>query len=300
MPAARRFETAPNRWTGVASDEPRAGHYVSRWNLHMPPEPMTSHAFSAIARYDDQCGRPLRALEGPQEQPITLTLNDTAMVTLLATPEALEPLALGHAFTAGWIARAAEVEAVHLSRLRHGLAVRLSVSPRVEERAAGLRRADASVSSCGACGVAEEAQLMQGLTRLPSRAPLAPEALLKGIERLQRHARPGLHTALGLAENGEVLARGVDIGRHNALDRIIGDGLTRQAMPAAVLLSSRCSMELVQKTVRAGITTLATLSLPSSLAVEIARACDLNLICCHRGRRLERLSGPASADDTVT
>lgn len=257
----------------------------------MPLEPMKSHSFSAASRYDDQRDRPLRTLDGPQEQPLTLSLNDTAMVTLLATPEALEPLALGHAFTAGWIERAEQVEDIRVSRLRHGQLVRLSVSSQVEARAASLQRAGASVSSCGACGVAEESQLMQGLKRLPSCAPLPPWALMRGVESLQRHARAGLHMALALDGDGEVVARGVDIGRHNALDRVIGEGLVHGEMPAAVLLSSRCSMELVQKTVRAGITTLATLSLPSALAVEIARACDLNLICCHRGRHLERLSG---------
>ncbi|QJQ95803.1 MULTISPECIES: formate dehydrogenase accessory sulfurtransferase FdhD [Halomonadaceae] len=258
----------------------------------MPLESMMRHAPPAVSCYDDQRKRPLRALDGPYEQPLTLSLNDTAMVTLLATPEALEPLAMGHAFTAGWIERADQVEGIHLSRLRHGLAVRLDVAPRLVERAASLQRAGASVSSCGACGVAEESQLMLGLTRLPAQPALAPSALALGVDTLQRLIVRGQHTALALDEEGQVLARGVDIGRHNALDRVIGDTLVRGVTPAAVLLSSRCSLELVQKTVRAGIGTLATLSLPSALAVEVARTCDLNLICCHRGRRLERLSGP--------
>lgn len=241
--------------------------------------------------YDDQRGRPLRDFGDPAERPITLALNDTAMVTLLATPESIEPLALGHAFTAGWIERATQVEAIELSHLRHGLSVRLSVAPRLAERAAGQRRGGPSVSSCGACGVVEEAQLMFGLTRLPARPPLAAAALERGLEALKQGGRAGLHTALGLDEHGEVRFTGVDIGRHNALDRVIGAGLEARAMPAAILLSSRCSLELVQKCVRAGIPTLATLALPSALAVEIARVCELNLVCCHRGRRLELLSG---------
>ncbi|WP_136069284.1 formate dehydrogenase accessory sulfurtransferase FdhD [Modicisalibacter radicis] len=255
------------------------------------PSSQPAPARTAPNGYDDQRDRPLRAFGDPAEQPITLALNDTAMVTLLATPEALEPLALGHAFTAGWIERAAQVEAIELSHLRHGLSVRLSVAPRLVERAAGLKRGGPSVSSCGACGVAEEAQLMFGLTRLPAHPPLAVAALERGLEALNRSGRAGLHTALGLDEHGEVRFTGVDIGRHNALDRVIGAGLEAAAMPAAILLSSRCSLELVQKCVRAGIPTLATLALPSALAVEIARACELNLVCCHRGRRLELLSG---------
>lgn len=241
--------------------------------------------------YQDRRQRPLRELSGPSELPITLALNDTAMVTLLATPEALESLALGHAYTAGWIERAAQVEDVRISRLRHGLAVRLAVPERLAARAAEGAPREASVSSCGACGAAEEAQLMAGLVRLGAQTPIASTALQRGLAALERRYRRGQHCALGLDEAGEVTAAGIDIGRHNALDRVIGDSLRSNHWPRAVLLSSRCSLELVQKTVRARIPTLATLSLPSALAVEIARACDLNLICCHRGKRLELLSG---------
>ncbi|WP_192035098.1 formate dehydrogenase accessory sulfurtransferase FdhD [Halomonas sp. YLGW01] len=252
---------------------------------------------SASAGYDDRREAPLRDWQGPQERPITLLLNDTAMVSLLATPESLEPLALGHAFTAGWIDSIDQVHAVQLARLRHGLSVALEVAPSVAARAEAGRRPAASVSSCGACGMVDEAQLMAGLKRLEARPPLPSEALRRGLAELEARARRGQHGALGLEASGSVVMDGWDIGRHNALDRVIGEGLRRGRMPDAVLLSSRCSLELVQKTVRAGITTLATLSLPSAMAVEVARACGLNLICCHRGRRLELISGHAPDEE---
>lgn len=243
------------------------------------------------AGYDDQRTRPLQAFDGPRELPVTLALNDTPMTTLLATPEALEALAVGHAFTAGWIRHIGQVEGIAISNLRHGLLVRLTVAERLARQAARHAPREASVSSCGACGAAEEAHLMAGLVRLGAHPTLAPEALHRGLAALGQHSRRGQHCALGLDAAGEVVAAGRDIGRHNALDRVIGEGLRLGNRPEAVLVSSRCSLELVQKTVRAGIPTLATLALPSALAVEIARACDLNLVCCHRGRRLELLSG---------
>ncbi|MBF8223346.1 formate dehydrogenase accessory sulfurtransferase FdhD [Halomonas sp. 328] len=253
--------------------------------------------FDGAATYRDSRRRPLRDQSGPCEAPLTLLLNDRPMATLLATPESLEPLALGHAYTAGWITRADQVTEVRLARLRHGLAVHLSVAPRIEAQALALRRAAPSLSSCGACGLAEEGQLLAGLRRLPARPPLAAAALRRGLEALNTHSAPGLHLALGLDAGGRPLTLGRDIGRHNALDRVIGEGLRRGRDPgrhfAALLVSSRCSLELVHKAVRAGITTLATLALPSDMAVEVARACDLNLICCHRGRDLELLSGQA-------
>ncbi|MEO1871193.1 formate dehydrogenase accessory sulfurtransferase FdhD [Cobetia amphilecti] len=245
------------------------------------------------AGYADAREVPLRELDGPSELPVSLALNDTAMGTLLASPEALEPLALGHAFTAGWITRRDEVSAIHLSRLRHGLAVRLEVSDSLARKAERHQRRESSVSSCGACGVQDEAELMAGLMRLPPRAALAPDALLHGLERLERATRRGMHLALGLDAEGGLISQGADIGRHNALDRVIGMSLDSGVWPEALLVSSRCSLELVQKTIRARIPTLITLAVPSRLAVETARACDLNLICAHRGRRLELLSGHA-------
>ncbi|MBS4152904.1 MULTISPECIES: formate dehydrogenase accessory sulfurtransferase FdhD [Cobetia] len=245
------------------------------------------------AGYADAREVPLRELDGPSELPVSLALNDTAMGTLLASPEALEPLALGHAFTAGWITRRDEVSAIHLSRLRHGLAVRLEVSDSLARKAERHQRRESSVSSCGACGVQDEAELMAGLMRLPPRTALAPDALMRGLERLERATRRGMHLALGLDAEGGLISQGADIGRHNALDRVIGMSLDSGVWPEALLVSSRCSLELVQKTIRARIPTLITLAVPSRLAVETARACDLNLICAHRGRRLELLSGHA-------
>lgn len=235
--------------------------------------------------------RQLHELDGPPELPLTLSLNDTAMVTLLATPHEIESLAVGHAFTAGWIDRADEVLDLRIKRNCSGLGVELSVSAETAARHAKHARNQASVSSCGACGVSDPAQLTTGLGVLPGERPLPADALLRGVSSLQSEAARGLHLALGLDQHGALLQRGCDIGRHNALDRVIGKSLRSGIRPAAVLLSSRCSLELVQKTVRAGIPTLATLSLPSPLAVATARACSLNLVCCHRGQRLELLSG---------
>ena len=258
--------------------------------LAVPDDANSAHG-AALSGYEDQRHRPLREFDGPSELPITLTLNDMAMATLLATPDSLDALALGHAYTAGWIERIDQIQAIERSRLRHGLAVRLSVPERVAIRAAEKAPREASVSSCGACGAVEEAQVMAGLVRLGVKPPLSHEALQQGLAVLKSYSRRGQHCALGLDAFGQVTAVGVDIGRHNALDRVIGESLRSECWPQAVLISSRCSLELVQKTVRAGISTLATLSLPSAMAVEVARACDLNLICCHRGKRLELLSG---------
>lgn len=243
------------------------------------------------AGYVDLTGRALSDHQGPAELPVSLALNDTAMGTLLASPDALEPLALGHAFSEGWIQHRSQVSDIHLSRLRHGMAVRLAVAPSVARKAQSLRRVETSVSSCGACGAREEAQLFSGLQRLGPQPVVSAAVIECAIACLAARRRPGLHVALGMSEQGDVLSCGHDIGRHNALDRVIGHGLDSGVWPAAIVVSSRCSVELVQKTVHAGIATLVTLAVPSRLALEVARVCDLNLVCANRGHQLELLSG---------
>lgn len=244
----------------------------------------------AMPNFEDVSRTPSEQLVGPDELPVTIAFNDTAYASVLATPEDLDHWALGFAFGEGIITRINQVEAITTDRLRHGLRVRLSVPDHIERLAGERHRVTAASSSCGRCGSAEEAHMMEGLLRLPPAALPAPAQLAEALAMLKDAARPGLHMALGFDSDGQWLASGVDIGRHSALDKLIGEGLAAGRLPAMVLLSSRCSLELVQKVVRAAIPTLATLSHPSHMAVDIARLCALNLICCHRGRKLTLLS----------
>ncbi|WP_106476930.1 formate dehydrogenase accessory sulfurtransferase FdhD [Phytohalomonas tamaricis] len=244
--------------------------------------------------YEFAVDTPSEQLKGPTELPVTLSFNDTAYASVLATPDDLEAWAVGFAYSEGMITRAAQVGEITIHRLRHGVRVRLAVPAHVERLAEENRRVTSASSSCGRCGSAEEAQMLEGLKRLPKRTPPTAQHVREALAWLEEEGRAGLHVALGLGMHGERLGVGVDIGRHNALDKLIGASLMKHdgkgERPAFVLLSSRCSLELVQKTVRADIPALATLSHPSNLAVDIARLCGLNLICCHRGRRLTLLS----------
>lgn len=244
----------------------------------------------ALAHFDDASDLAVDALPGPRECPISIVFNDTAYATVLATPDQLEALAIGFAFSEGVIDRRADVGAVDIETSRHGFRVRLAVDQRLARRAGSQARATLSTSGCGACGVQEESQLLFGLTRLAPTPLPDTAAIVGGLDALQGQAAPGMHLALGLCGDGSVVSVGRDIGRHNALDKVIGASLIAGAMPALVMTSSRCSLELVQKSVRARIPALATLSYPSRLAVEVARSCHLTLINCHRGRRLELLS----------
>lgn len=250
---------------------------------------VTSRA-EALASFTDSSDQSVETLPGPNERPVSIVFNDSAYATVLATPDQLEALAVGFAYSEGVIDRYADVESIESESSRHGRRIRLVVAPRIARRAEGQARATLSTSGCGACGVQEEAQLLFGLTRLRARELPNPEALTRGLDTLNDEAATGMHLALGLADDGSLSSIGRDIGRHNALDKVIGQSLMTGVTPAVVMTSSRCSLELVQKSVRAGIPALATLSYPSRLAVEVARSCNLTLINCHRGKRFELMS----------
>ncbi|ANF59188.1 formate dehydrogenase accessory sulfurtransferase FdhD [Halotalea alkalilenta] len=247
---------------------------------------------NAGRRLEDRSQEATARVAGPAELPVTLAFGAIDYASVLATPTSLEAWALGFSYGEGLIDRRDQVEKIEIDHLRHGLLVRLTVGGRIEQRAQEQRRVGSSTSSCGRCGSASEASMMLGLHRLaPSVAPDVA-VLEAALEWLEQERRTGLHVALGLGAGGERLGVGVDIGRHNALDKLIGQAmLDQRPMPSLVMLSSRCSLELVQKVVRAGIPALATLSVPSDLAVETARLCGLQLIHCHRGERLVLLSG---------
>ncbi|RMV21341.1 Formate dehydrogenase family accessory protein FdhD [Pseudomonas savastanoi] len=147
------------------------------------------------------------------------------------------------------------------------------------------RRQLAGTSGCGLCGVEAVEQALPELNVLPG-APLPPIEWLEGLRQrigefqpLGRHCG-AVHAAVFMDGNGQLLLGREDIGRHNALDKLIG-ALIRQDIPLAggvAIVTSRCSLELIQKVLRAGIQTLVSLSSPTGLALQWARRHNLNLI----------------------
>jgi FdhD protein len=147
------------------------------------------------------------------------------------------------------------------------------------------RRQMAGTSGCGLCGVEAVEQALPDLKVLPG-APLPPAEWLDGLRQRIGAFQPlgqysgAVHAAVFMNSQGQLLLGREDIGRHNALDKLIG-GLIRQKIPTTgglVIVTSRCSLELIQKVLRAGIQTLVSLSSPTGLAVQWARRHNLNLI----------------------
>lgn len=231
------------------------------------------------------------------EIPVALVFNGISHAVMMATPERLEDFALGFALSEGILdsaqdcrgitLQAVDGEVAHLPAGVPGIEVHLEISARCFERLRHRRRSMAGRTGCGVCGVESFAALDLEPARLPTRDWVAridlPMVLaaFSSLSALQPHnAHSGsLHAAGWAGLDGRLVEVCEDVGRHNALDKLIG-GLARAGRldePGFVLLSSRGSHELVRKCARVGIGALATISAPTATGVQVAELAGLRL-----------------------
>lgn len=250
---------------------------------------LAAHAATARERsYDRTLDRPvLRPLA--EEVPVAIEVNGVAYAVMMASTNDLEDFAVGFALSEGFIAAAAELAEVMVAEVEQGVILRLTLAP---ERAGPLHervRMRVTEGSCGLCGLESLEDVMRPLTPLPATPPPAPEAIERALLAIDRHQTEGLrtgamHAAAFVARSGDIVCLREDVGRHNALDKLFG-ALARQGTDPAcgfVVVTARCSYELVEKTVRARCPVLVAISAPTSLAVGRARQAGLHLIALAR------------------
>lgn len=218
------------------------------------------------------------------EAPVALEFNGLSYAVMMATPGDLEDFALGFALTEGLAQRPQDMSDVAVAQVDAGWIVRAQLAGVGMEQLTDRVRARVAESSCGLCGIENLAAVARPLPPVSPHAPLAPEAIFTALAALRDHQRLGratgaAHAAAFAAPDGAIRHAREDVGRHNALDKLIG-ALARAGVDPAggfILSSARCSYEIVEKAVRAGATRLVTVSLPTSLAVERARSAGLSL-----------------------
>lgn len=229
------------------------------------------------------------------EMPVALTVNGVSQAVMLATPADLEDFALGFALAEGWIAHRGEMLDIETEARADGIELALTVTA-VREQGLKLRRRQlAGRTGCGLCGLESLADF-NSLQPAPVQAPeLAPGALARAMAELHRaqvlNARcGGLHAAAWCALDGALRLAREDVGRHNALDKLICARAAAPGDPAPgfVAMSSRASHELVHKAAMAGIGLLACVSAPSSLAISTAQGLGLRLWAFVREGRATR------------
>lgn len=219
------------------------------------------------------------------EVALAIAYNGISQAVMLVSPTDLEDFIVGFSLGSGIIQDAAEIYDIQLSGCGSAQQAQVQIASRAFWNLKQQRRQMAGTTGCGLCGVEAIEQALPELTSLPG-APLPPAAWLGGLRQRIGAFQPlgqhcgAVHAAIFMDAQGELLLGREDIGRHNALDKLIG-ALIRQNIATAgglAIVTSRCSLELIQKALRAGIQTLVSLSSPTGLALQWARRHNLNLI----------------------
>jgi FdhD protein len=243
------------------------------------------------------------------EEPLEMRAGRHSLGVTLRTPGDDEELVAGFLLTEGIISRREDLVALRMPSGARNL-VRVVLRRNVRLAAGGAARRFSAGSACGVCGKASITQLRQRGLRRPEAASLFdPEKICQLPPKLREKQAVfgrtgGLHAAALFAPGGELLVLREDIGRHNAVDKAIGWALLEGRLPLSghvLLVSGRGGFEIVQKAITAGVPLLASVSAPSSLAVQLARELGLTLVGFLRGRRFiiyageERFAVSASA-----
>ncbi|MDR7103078.1 formate dehydrogenase accessory sulfurtransferase FdhD [Croceicoccus sp. BE223] len=223
------------------------------------------------------------------EAPVAIEYNGLGYAVMMATPDHLEDFARGFTLSEGLVDSVARIEAIDVHEIADGWIVRIALPPEAMEPVIARARTRVSESSCGLCGMDNIAEVLRPLPRIAATIQTTREAIARALSRLHHHQPMGLrtgamHAAAFCAPDGTILLAAEDVGRHNALDKLIG-AMAREGRDAAtglILLSARCSFELVEKTVRAGCPLLVTISAPTSLAVDRAAQAGLALVALAR------------------
>jgi FdhD protein len=223
--------------------------------------------------------------EVAEEAPIALTYHSIPHVVMLATPADLEDLAFGFTVSEALVANAGEISSIEVIRSTEAIEVRVAVASERFSQILKRQRNLTGRTGCGLCGVET---IEEAIRRPPAvgdgvRVTTAElHAALAELEtRQQLNARTGsVHAAAWVRPGRGVEIVREDVGRHNALDKVIGALLRSSTDPAAgfAVVTSRASYEMVQKTATAGIAFLAAVSAPTGLAIRLAQACGLTLV----------------------
>jgi FdhD protein len=238
------------------------------------------------------------------EVPVALEFNGVAHAVMLATPADLEDFALGFSLSEGILGSPSELYGVEV-RNQEGLGITLSleVASRAFTVLKAQRRNLAGRTGCGLCGTEQLDQVLRPLppARLPEpgNAPLAPAVLVRALAAMEPAQALGrqtgaTHAAAWFDPQGALQALREDVGRHNALDKLLG-ALARAGRwgePGFVVVSSRASVEMVQKSAMAGVQMLVAVSAPTALAARLAQDQGMTLVGFARGERFAVYTHP--------
>ncbi len=246
-----------------------------------------------------------------EETAVALTYNRTTHAVMMATPADLEDFAIGFSLAEGIVSRAEEIEEIEIVAVDEGVEARMWIAPARVDALGERRRAMAGPTGCGLCGLDSLAQALRPPPRVGKGVHVAPveiEAAVAALTPAQPLGRAtrAVHAAGFWRPGYGLVALREDVGRHNALDKLAG-ALARageKAEAGLVVMTSRVSVELVQKAARMGASVLVAVSAPTGLALRVAEQAGITLAAVAREDGFELFTHPerieaGAAKDTM-
>ncbi len=220
-----------------------------------------------------------------QEVPVALVYNGISHVVMMASPKDLTLFAIGFSLSEGIIDHPQEIYGMDVVQVCNGMEVQIELSSRRFMALKERRRALAGRTGCGVCGVEQLNDIGKPITPLPFSQTFSLANLDMALNNLHAVQPVGnlsgcTHAAAWVLPSGEIAGGHEDVGRHVALDKLLGRRAGENAVwqQGAALVSSRASYEMVSKAVRAGASVLAAVSAPTALAIDLARSAGLCLV----------------------
>jgi len=225
-----------------------------------------------------------------EEVPVAFVYNQRPHVVMMATPDDFEDFAIGFSLSEEIIGAPNDIQAVEVVRHGQGVELQITVPAELGERLAVRGRQLAGRTGCGLCGVETISEALREPRTVKWREPVDASALWRaeadlGARQEYNRATGAMHAAAWCTFEGTIRVVREDVGRHNALDKVIG-ALAREHTDAStgfLIMTSRASYELVQKAAVAGVPLLAAVSRPTGLAIRLAEAANVTLIGLLRG-----------------
>jgi FdhD protein len=249
----------------------------------MPQLPPPVRSVARTAFHGDAVADGVRAI--PEETPVAFSYNRSSYAVMLATPADLEDFALGFSLTEGLVQRDAEIEELDVVAVEQGIELRMWLAPERADMVTVRQRRLAGPSGCGLCGLESLADAVRTLPRTTAAVRFDADAIhtamaaLPAAQKYNQQTR-AVHAAAFWHRQRGLVALREDVGRHNALDKLAG-ALAREGVAVAdglLLLSSRISVEMVQKSAMLGAAVVVAVSAPTALAVRLADTAGITLI----------------------
>jgi FdhD protein len=241
-----------------------------------------------------------------EEVPVALVYNGISHAVMLATPQDLEDFALGFSLTEGIVESASEVYEIDVRAQSQGIELHLTISSQRFSELKQRRRSMVGRTGCGLCGAESLAQVFREPAHKSKEysVSIRSENLLKAHQNMYagqplQHATGATHACAWADENGNIHVVREDVGRHNALDKLIGTLLKDGKTGGIILTTSRASYEMVQKVAMAGYEILSAISAPTGLAVRMANQYHLTLLGFVRDQQYVIYSHPSRIEHTI-